>query len=160
MRFTYPRSFLSLLLIGFTIVAAPLVFALFANAVAFERLAALSEQAVLGAVKVTQASRALTANIASLERSARQYAVAGEAPFLEAYRANRAAFAATLRSIDDMALSEPQRAESGAIARLEEEISERLGTTVSILPGRKEAGRIVVHYAGLDHLDQLLKKLS
>lgn len=46
------------------------------------------------------------------------------------------------------------------IARLEEEISERLGTTVSILPGRKGAGRIVVHYAGLDHLDQLLKKLN
>ena len=46
------------------------------------------------------------------------------------------------------------------IARLEEEISERLGTTVSILPGRKGAGKIVVHYAGLDHLDQLLKKLS
>jgi len=45
-RFTYPRSFLSLLLIGFSIVAAPLVFALFTNVMAFERLAALSEQAV------------------------------------------------------------------------------------------------------------------
>ena len=39
MRLTYPRSFLSLLLIGFTIVAAPLLFALFSNALAFERLA-------------------------------------------------------------------------------------------------------------------------
>jgi len=121
MRISYPRSFLSLLLIGFTIVAAPLVFALFANAVAFEKLAALSEQAVLAAVKVTQASRALTAHIASLERAARQYAVAGESPFLEAYRANRAAFGATLRSIDEMALSEAQRAQSGAIAKLEQD---------------------------------------
>ena len=56
MRFTYPRSFLSLLVIGFTIVAAPLLFALFSNALAFERLAGLSEQAVHSAVKVTQAS--------------------------------------------------------------------------------------------------------
>ncbi|MGH9576213.1 MAG: hypothetical protein ACRD3R_02165, partial [Terriglobales bacterium] len=92
MRLTYPKSFLSLLLIAFTIVAAPLLFALFSNAIAFERLAALSEQTVLSAVKVTQASRALTGTITALERSARQYAVAGEATFLEAYRANRAVF--------------------------------------------------------------------
>ncbi len=91
MRLSYPRSFLSLLLIGFTLVAAPLVAALFSNAVTFERLAALSEQAVLQAVKATQASRGLTGNLAALERSARQYALAGEQTFLEAYRTNRAA---------------------------------------------------------------------
>ena len=45
------------------------------------------------------------------------------------------------------------------LARLEEEISERLGTTVQIRPGRKGSGTIVVSYSGLDHLDQLLKKL-
>ncbi len=45
------------------------------------------------------------------------------------------------------------------IARLEEEVSERLGTTVEIRHGRKGAGKVVVHYAGLDHLEQLLKKL-
>jgi len=45
------------------------------------------------------------------------------------------------------------------LARLEEETSQRLGTTVQIRPGRKGSGTIVVHYAGLDHLDQLLKKL-
>lgn len=45
------------------------------------------------------------------------------------------------------------------LARLEEEISQRLGTTVHIRPGRKGSGTIVVSYSGLDHLDQLLKKL-
>jgi ParB family chromosome partitioning protein len=45
------------------------------------------------------------------------------------------------------------------LARLEQEVSERLGTTVQIRPGRKGSGTIVLHYAGLDHLDQLLKKL-
>ena len=45
------------------------------------------------------------------------------------------------------------------LQRLEDEVSERLGTTVSITPGRKGTGKIVVHYANLDHLDQLLKKL-
>jgi ParB family transcriptional regulator, chromosome partitioning protein len=45
------------------------------------------------------------------------------------------------------------------LARLEEEISQRLGTTVQIRPGRKGSGTILVSYSGLDHLDQLLKKL-
>src|SRR3954469_4403289 len=45
------------------------------------------------------------------------------------------------------------------LQRLEEEVSERLGTTVAITAGKKGAGRIVVHYASLDHLEQLLKKL-
>ena len=45
------------------------------------------------------------------------------------------------------------------LARLEDEVSSRLGTTVQIRAGRKGAGKIVVHYSSLDHLDQLLKKL-
>ncbi len=45
------------------------------------------------------------------------------------------------------------------LARLEEEVSGRLGTTVEIRAGRKGRGKVIVHYSGLDHLDQLLKKL-
>jgi len=45
------------------------------------------------------------------------------------------------------------------LARLEEEVSGRLGTTVEIRPGRKGSGKLIVHYSGLDHLDQLLRKL-
>jgi ParB family chromosome partitioning protein len=45
------------------------------------------------------------------------------------------------------------------LARLEEEVSERLGTTVHIAAGRKGTGKVIVHYASLDHLEQLLKKL-
>ncbi len=45
------------------------------------------------------------------------------------------------------------------LARLEEETSEQLGTTVEIRPGRKGSGKLILHYAGLDHLEQLLRKL-
>ena len=45
------------------------------------------------------------------------------------------------------------------LARLEEQASERLGTTVQIRPARKGTGKLVLHYASLDHLEQLLKKL-
>ena len=45
------------------------------------------------------------------------------------------------------------------LARLEEEVSGRLGTTVEIRAGRKGNGKVIVHYSSLDHLDQLLKRL-
>jgi ParB family chromosome partitioning protein len=45
------------------------------------------------------------------------------------------------------------------LARLEEELSGRLGTTVRIRPSRKGSGALVLHYSSLDHLDQLLKRL-
>ena len=137
MRLTYPRSFLSLLLIGFTIVAAPLLFALFSNALAFERLAGLSEQAVHSAVKVTQASRSLVTTLTSLERSARQYAVAGELSFLEAYRTHRAAFLSSVRQLDAMALSEGQRQELAAVERQADAIHQvitRTGPTPQLSP--------------------------
>jgi ParB family chromosome partitioning protein len=46
------------------------------------------------------------------------------------------------------------------LARLEEDVSQRLGTTVEIKPGRKGRGKLVVHYSSLDHLDALLKRLK
>jgi ParB family chromosome partitioning protein len=46
------------------------------------------------------------------------------------------------------------------LARLEEELSERLGTTVEIRSGRKGRGSLVLHYSNLDHLEQLLKRLK
>jgi ParB family chromosome partitioning protein len=46
------------------------------------------------------------------------------------------------------------------IQRLEEEISEKLGTSVEIKPGKKGSGRIVISYMSHEHLDDLLAKLT
>jgi len=46
------------------------------------------------------------------------------------------------------------------IARIEETLSEELGTTVEIKPGKKGAGKLVISYSSLDHLDDLLSKFS
>ena len=127
MKLGYPRSFLSLLVIGFSIVAAPLLFALASNALAFGQLASLAEQAVHSAVKVTQASRSLLSEITSLERSSRQYAVAGEATFLDAYRQHRVNFLELTRNLDAMALSEAQRSEVAAIERDEAHVNDIIG---------------------------------
>ena len=45
------------------------------------------------------------------------------------------------------------------LARLEEELSGSLGTTVEIRPSKKGRGKVLLHYSSLDHLDQLLKRL-
>jgi ParB family chromosome partitioning protein len=45
------------------------------------------------------------------------------------------------------------------LERLEEQLAERLGTTVQIRAGKKGGGKLLVHYSSLDHLDELLKKL-
>jgi two-component system sensor histidine kinase GlrK len=157
MRFTYPRSFLALLLIGFSIVATPLVFALFSNVMAFERLAGLSEQAVHSAVRVTQASRSLLGAITSLERSARQYAVAGETTFLDAYRANRASFLALMKQLDAMALSDNQRAEVAAIEQQEDSIHQ-LVTRLGPVPDLTK--RLPREFAVLAERGQLLVTLG
>jgi len=44
------------------------------------------------------------------------------------------------------------------VARLEEELSEEIGTTIQIKPGRKGAGKLVVTYSSADHLDDLLSR--
>jgi two-component system sensor histidine kinase GlrK len=167
-RFTYPKSFLSLLLIGFSIVSAPLVFALFTNVMAFEKLAALSEQAVHSAVRVTQASRSLLPVITSLERSARQYAVAGDSTFLEAYRTNRTSFLEVTKQLDAMALSEEQSAEVTAIERDADSINKlvmQLGPVPELsrrLPGQfamlAERGQRLVHL-GDQVIDQGIEQL-
>jgi ParB family chromosome partitioning protein len=46
------------------------------------------------------------------------------------------------------------------LARLEEQVSERLGTTVEIQPSARGRGKIVLHYSSLDHLEQLLKRFK
>jgi len=46
------------------------------------------------------------------------------------------------------------------IARLEEEWSQRLGTTVQIKPRGKRGGKVVLIYRSLDELDQLLDRLG
>ena len=53
----------------------------------------------------------------------------------------------------------PARKPSRDLARLEEELSESLGTKVEIRAGARGRGAIVVRYVSLDHLDALLQKL-
>ena len=54
----------------------------------------------------------------------------------------------------------PKARTSRDIQRLEEEVSEKLGTTVEIKSGKKGSGRLVIHYMSHEHLDALLARLT
>ena len=64
-----PKSFLKLILLGFTLVGLPLIVALINSAISIDRLADQSRKAVYQAVQITLASHALTNEINLMERS-------------------------------------------------------------------------------------------
>jgi two-component system sensor histidine kinase GlrK len=82
---TYPRSFLGLLLAGFTLVALPLIGALAYSAWNTERLAGQSRSAVFNASQAARASRSLVERIGSIERLTQQIAVLDDPELVQAY---------------------------------------------------------------------------
>src|SRR5918997_4859507 len=89
---TYPRSFLGLLLAGFTLVALPLVGALAYSAWNTERLAEQSRNAVYSASQAARASRSLVNRIGSIERIAQQMALANDPQLTADYARVRHSF--------------------------------------------------------------------
>lgn len=81
-------------------------------------------------------------SVREVEHRAQQYA-SGKVPSASA--AKRSASAAAQPQAD--------------IASLENELSESLGTRVSIAHGRGAKGRLVIHYSDLDTLDGILERL-
>ncbi|MFT5171994.1 MAG: two-component system sensor histidine kinase GlrK [Gammaproteobacteria bacterium] len=91
-----PRSFMVLVVLGFLMVAAPLIAAFFLSSVEVGRLAHQGESVVYQAVQQAQATRVLLQQINAMDRLGRQYLEFGQAERLEQYQELRQAFALTL----------------------------------------------------------------
>ena len=111
---TYPRSFLGLLLAGFTLVALPLVGALAYSAWNTERLAGESRSAVFNASQAARASRALVERIGTIERLAQQAAVLDDPELLQGYARVHRSFRQLAEEIGQLPLD---RAQLGALSR-------------------------------------------
>ena len=128
MELRYPRSFLGLLLVGFAIVALPLIAGLVSNAFSIERLSEQSQKAVFNATIATQNARQLSTVALAMERSARFYAVFGDRDLIEVYKQSRESFRkllgefVALPSAHDMqaAVDAVQQRETGIFAFLTE----------------------------------------
>jgi two-component system sensor histidine kinase GlrK len=120
MRLQYPRSFLKLLAIGFTLVALPPVFALVNSAISIDQLANRSQQAVYRAVLATQSSRRLAELLTAMERSARQMVILDDRALLEGYMLSRRQFLATANEFNALPFDSDQKQALDAVVRGEE----------------------------------------
>src|SRR5918911_2464808 len=114
----YPRSFLGLLLTGFTLVMIPLVGALAYSAWNTERLAGLSRSAVFNASQAARASRSLVDRIAAIERVAQQMAVLNDPELAVDYAKVHRSFKQLADEIAQLPLDESQ---SSALTRTVEQ---------------------------------------
>ncbi|EGF33992.1 Chromosome (plasmid) partitioning protein ParB / Stage 0 sporulation protein J [Oxalobacteraceae bacterium IMCC9480] len=65
----------------------------------------------------------------------------------------------TRTSSEQSADPQPRKAKSGDIARLEEELSDSLATTVTVKIGARNRGQLVIDFASLDALDGVIARL-
>lgn len=106
MKLFRPTSIIQLILIGFAVVALPLIIALLYAAASVDKLAAQSQRVISHAVKATEGGRMLAEQIPVMERNLRQYQVLGDEALLRVYEGNRASFAETVASLSDLPLPE------------------------------------------------------
>lgn len=131
-----PRSVLGLVLVGFTLVALPLTWAVYRGAGYVEQLALQSEGLVLHAVQVTRESKQLLDQLTAMERNARQYEILGEASLAQLYEDKHARFKgalASLRALD----SEGHMAER--LSRMDREADTLLANIGAYVPGSDDA---------------------
>jgi two-component system sensor histidine kinase GlrK len=122
MKFLYPRSFPRLLVVGFTLVALPLVFALVNNAISVDQLANRSQNAVYQAVQAIQGSRRLVQLLTALERTARQMVILDERSVLDSYVVIRRQFEQASAELARLPFGAEQRGALDEIVRGEEAI--------------------------------------
>jgi len=104
-----PKSFLKLILIGFTLVALPLIIALINSAVSIDRLAGQSRKAVYQAAQIAHGSRVLLDEITTMERSVRQTLILGDTSLLEGYFQAHTKFENTAMNLSALSLRPDQK---------------------------------------------------
>src|SRR5580704_10438382 len=148
MRLPRPKSLSGLMLIGFTIVAAPLLFAIVNAAVQINHLSTRSEQLVLHGVRGTRNNQRMFEEISALERTARLYQIIGNADLLDVYARNQERLLATLNEMHSMPLDAESHGEAQALqgesARLQQELkssapnSARMADLINAFPQLSE----------------------
>lgn len=127
MRFPRPKSLSGLILIGFTIVAAPLLFAIVNAAVQMSRLSNHSQQLVIHGMQGTRFTQLIVEELSSLERNARLYQIIGSPDLMEVYARNYIRLTATLNDLALLPLDDSMQIDVRELqaesARLHNEVS-------------------------------------
>jgi two-component system sensor histidine kinase GlrK len=142
----YPRSFPKFIVLGFVLVCSPLVYALVELAMNLDLLAKQSEQAVVQAAHVGQASRQVREQTSSLERVVRQYLILDDPGLLDDYARVRQEFLQTTRQLAAAAQDEATVSDINKLITRESKLYAKLAT-----PGRnaETTQDLADGYAGL-----------
>ena len=165
------------MLIGFTIVAAPLLFAIVNAAVQMNRLSTRSEQLVVHGVRVTRNNQRMFMEIGALERTARLYQIIGSADLLDTYARNQQSLSGTLEELLALPLDTESRDDALALqseaGRLHEELqrstpnSTRMAELIKAFPqltdtaskvSNRVSAQIDRELAGLQQATQLAQR--
>ncbi len=116
------------MLVGFTIVAAPLLFAIVNAAVQMNRLSNRSEQLVVHGIQGTRNNQSMFEEIGALERTARLYQIIGNSELRDVYTRNHDRLAATIEEMLTLPLDSQLQDDARALLREADRLSTELGT--------------------------------
>jgi len=136
MNLARPKSVLGLILVGFTLVALPLIWGVYRGANHVEQLALQSETLVLYAVQVTRESEQLVELLTDMERNARQYEILSETPLLRLYEEKNDAFMSTLGTLQVL---DVDGAMAERLAAMREAAEELRASVAGYVPGTDDA---------------------
>jgi two-component system sensor histidine kinase GlrK len=154
MRMPRPKSLSGLMLVGFTIVAAPLLFAIVNAAVQMNRLSIRSQQLVIHGMQGTRNNQRMFEEIGALERTAGLYQVLGSADLREVYARNNARLVATIHELLTLPLDEASQ--QGALA-LQEHADRLLDVVQHAAPNSTQMTNVI---SSLPQLSEAASKVS
>ncbi len=144
--FVHPRSFMTLILLGFMVVALPLFVGLVVSSIQVGRLAQQSQDAVYRVVQATQGGRILVEQVIAMERSARQYLVLGDPARLQAYATTHREFQ---RMVGELSRLQPNDSQRSQLLELSEKEDAIFRQIVREGAGAQTSQAAVKQFAGL-----------
>lgn len=144
---------MTLILLGFMVVALPLFAGLIISSIQVGRLARHSQDAVYKVVQATQGGRILVEQVSAMERSARQYLVLADPSRLRAYAATRREFQRIIRELSELHPNESQRSRLLELSEKENAIFREIFRNP---PDSESSQATVMQFAGLAQSARLL----
>jgi len=122
----YPRSFLMLTLVGFMLVAVPLLLGLANSALSVGQVANQSKRAVHQAVQATEGSRILIEQLTAMERRFRQFIILGDESLLEGFEVAHEKFRTETKALEALVPDATRRQMLADLARAESALHARV----------------------------------
>ncbi len=115
MKLFRSKSILHLIMVGFAVVALPLIVALLYAAASVDKLAVQSQQMISNAVKATEGGGVLVEQMTAMERNLRQYQILNDELLLQVYHSNRKKFVETIGALNKLSLPVSLRDQLGQL---------------------------------------------